>query len=143
MTGSSVTRVSMDETGTPKWHVPSIRPYRPLSWGEKFEVSKHGKVKVNKSAPKFGTHDMDPNFGVGDWAEAMWRNAEGVNTDDYFELALIRLRRESNQEATDVSCLSRLQRKLFFDRVQHGKIRTPFMDLVLAKAMAIRMGGMR
>lgn len=124
----------VDETVAPnQW---PAKPFRPPTWGEKFEVSKRGKVKVNKTTPKFVTYDMDARYSPI-WDEARYSPA----TQDHFEIALDELQRSGSREARDVRLLDRVQKRLFFDRVQHGKIRTAFMDLVLAKAMAIRMGG--
>lgn len=59
----------------------------------------------------------------------------------YFTTALQKMNREGNYSANVVLQLNGVQLAMFIDRVRNSKIRTPFIDAVFAKAMALRMGG--
>lgn len=120
-----------------RWSVIPYRPSAPLAWGERFEVSPAGKIKKNKRAQVFVTYDMDARYSP------VWRDPPAAPASCkrcYFMEALWDLDCGRN-EANMVLNLNSVQQAMFIDRVKNSKIRTPFLDQVFTRAVALRMGG--
>ncbi len=140
-TGTGATRMSVDslayvESEKRRW---GGVPPKFVAWGERFEVSKTGKVKKNKRAPVLGTYDMEANFSPI-WDDTLWPKLN-VSSQCHFMTALQDLNRNGSYEANRVMRLNFVQRQLFIERVKNSKVRTLFLDLVFARAVALRMGG--